>query len=170
MRRIVVAVVFAVVAGLGLAVVAGSVAAGGGGCHEATEGSVTTVDLTAYCFDPSVVHVSAGDTVTFVNRDEARHVITGIDWALGELHEGDQRSQRFDDAGIYPYACYLHPSMTGAVVVGDATADLAVAPVAAIDDPESSGAALPAAIAAGFGGIAVGLVAALGLLRRRAAA
>ncbi len=32
---------------------------------------------------------------------------------------GETRRFRFDEAGVYPYACTLHPGMVGAVVVGD---------------------------------------------------
>jgi hypothetical protein len=30
-----------------------------------------------------------------------------------------ETSYRFDERGIYPYACALHPGMSGAIVVGD---------------------------------------------------
>ena len=36
-----------------------------------------------------------------------------------DMIEGDAFTVRFDDAGIYPFACNYHPGMTGAIVVGD---------------------------------------------------
>jgi hypothetical protein len=36
-----------------------------------------------------------------------------------DLLEGDSIAATFDAPGVYPFACYLHPGMVGAVVVGD---------------------------------------------------
>src|SRR5256885_15859030 len=56
----------------------GEAFAGGGGCHEPlTDGRGTNVDLKATCFLTTVLHVNAGETVTFTNRDEAQHTVTG---------------------------------------------------------------------------------------------
>jgi hypothetical protein len=56
-----------------------------------------------------------------VNRDSYRHVISGAGyrWASdGFMREGEAFAVTFDDDGVYPYQCYLHPGMSGAVVVG----------------------------------------------------
>jgi len=49
-------------------------------------------------------------------------------------------SYRFDTDGVYPYACWLHPGMVGAIVVGDGVgSDLsAVVPGTSGGDPGSA--------------------------------
>jgi len=111
---------------LALLVTAIPVAAGGGFCHyAATDGQGTTVEMSQICFTPTILHVQPGDTVTFVNRDKIEHVLSAANggWALSNrLGEGQSFSYRFSSPGIFPYTCYLHPGMSGAVVVGDGRA------------------------------------------------
>ena len=98
--------------------------AGGGGCAKLTDGSGTTVEIEFSCFTPTLLRVDPGDTVTFVNSDSYRHVIAGAGyrWASdGFMREGEAFAVTFDDDGVYPFQCYLHPGMTGAVVVGTGT-------------------------------------------------
>lgn len=98
--------------------------AGGGGCVEITEGSSTTVELVDACITPTLVRVDPGATVTFVNRDEFRHVIAGAGYGWGSdgfMRADEAFSARFRSDGVYPFQCYLHPGMTGAVIVGEAT-------------------------------------------------
>lgn len=98
--------------------------AGGGGCGELTDGSGTTVEIEFSCITPTLIRVEPGDTVTFVNRDSYRHVIAGAgyQWASkGYMAAGEAFAATFDEDGVYPYQCYLHPGMSGAVVVGTGT-------------------------------------------------
>ncbi len=78
--------------------------------------------MSQICFTPTVLHVQPGDTVTFVNRDSFEHVLSAANggWALSNrLGQGQSFSYRFSSPGIFPYTCYFHPGMSGAVVVGD---------------------------------------------------
>lgn len=105
----------------------------GGGCHQpATNGATTTVTLRSNCFAPVVTNVATGDTVRFVNVDEWAHTVTGsgFGWGSpGNLAAGASTSSRFDEPGVYPYVCLLHPGMLGAVVVADdGAATTALAP------------------------------------------
>jgi len=53
------------------------------------------------------------------------HTVTGVanSWGTDEqIAEGQSVSYKFDKSGVFPYFCYLHPSMAGAVVVGDGRA------------------------------------------------
>ncbi|HJS27584.1 MAG TPA: plastocyanin/azurin family copper-binding protein [Actinomycetota bacterium] len=98
--------------------------AGGGGCAEVTEGSGTTVELRDFCITPTLVRVDPGETVTFVNRDGFRHVISGSAYAWssdGNMAPNEAFTATFRRNGIYPYQCFLHPGMAGAVIVGDGT-------------------------------------------------
>jgi plastocyanin len=98
--------------------------AGGGGCAELTEGSGTTVEILYSCLTPTLIRVDPGATVTFVNRDDYRHVIAGAGYAWssdGYLRADDAFTATFRRNGVYPFQCYLHPGMAGAVIVGDGT-------------------------------------------------
>ena len=108
-------------------------AAAGGGCHveTPTEGTGTTVELSKACMNPIVLRVDTGATVTFVNRDPVLHNLFAAGWAHGDLPPGEATTHWFNAAGIYPYACTLHPGMVGAIVVGDADLGRPVTSVAA---------------------------------------
>ncbi len=73
-------------------------------------------------FAPRDVTVAAGGEVTFRNLDAAAHTVTSAEGAAlafdsGDLAEGDEFVQRFDEPGSYPYLCVIHPTMKGTVVV-----------------------------------------------------
>jgi plastocyanin len=98
--------------------------AGGGGCYKLTQGAGTTVKLRNFCITPTLLRVEPGETVTFVNQDSFRHIITsaGVEWSSdGYLRANEAFTATFRKDGVYPYQCYLHPGMAGAVIVGDAT-------------------------------------------------
>lgn len=152
----------------------------GGGCHSQTltDGEGVEVGLVNRCYEPNVIRVAAGGTVTWTNEDADAHTVTGVADSFGnydELAKGDSVSYTFDEAGVFPYFCVLHPSMAGAVVVGDgvpAGGDNAVASIqtgAASSDGGGLSAASVAGIAAvvGLGGAAVGLAGSRVLSRRR---
>jgi plastocyanin len=109
-----------VVAALTAALVPALPAVAGGGCHGAsTKGTGTLVILEEACFTPSIVHVDPGATVRFENRDPFEHNVYGTGWEVGDLGPGAAGSASFADEGLYPFACTLHPGMTGTIVVGD---------------------------------------------------
>jgi plastocyanin len=119
----------------GLAISGSPARAGGGGCVELTDGSGAAVELLRSCFTPTVLRTEPGTVVTFVNRDPYPHVITGAGYAWGSessMRSDEAFSVRFESDGVYPFQCYLHPGMTGAVIVGDggpSKGAIAVAPV-----------------------------------------
>lgn len=173
---------------LGAPATAAGAAAGGGGCHETTEGTGPVVELREWCFSPTVVRVEPGTTVTFVNRDPMDHDLAGVGWAWGTLTPGSEVAQRFDESGTYAYMCYLHPGMSGAVVVGDGigsgpvvqittTSTTASPPTTTVDtiaagatsdtgDGADDGGAL--AVVAGAGGLLAGVGGSRLVARRRA--
>jgi plastocyanin len=100
-------------------------AAGGGGCHGATltDDATTEVVMASACFTPTVARVGTGESVTFRNADPMVHAVTGAGGSFGDYADippGGSVTHTFDEAGVFPYFCVLHPSMVGAVVVGDA--------------------------------------------------
>lgn len=115
---------------LGSLAVVPSVAAGGGGCY--APGSVKLSSggaegLIAECaFQPTVNYIEPGDKVTWTNKDVADHTVTGAASSWGSdalMSQGETVSYTFEDEGVYPYYCALHPSMVGAVVVGDGSGE-----------------------------------------------
>jgi plastocyanin len=128
-------------------------AAAGGGCHptnrvpsavDATGTKKVEVPIEKCEFRPTVLYVDPGAEVTWTNHDPMYHTVTGplLTWgSTDDVLDGDQVSYRFDDEGVHPYACILHPGMNGAIVVGDGVGDLdaasviGVAPVSDYDPP-----------------------------------
>jgi plastocyanin len=103
-----------------------AVAGGGGHCTEVTSGHSAGVDLKGSCVFPTLVRVpSGGGEVTFTNYDAVDHVIAGAGNAWGSdgiMHQFDSFTVQFTGDGVYPFQCYLHPGMSGAILVGDANA------------------------------------------------
>jgi plastocyanin len=115
----IVVLAFASMAAVGIGT---SVVEAGGGCRAqpVTEEHGTTVLMELACFKPTIAHISAGETVTFINQDEMLHMVTGANSSWGdytELGQGNSVEQRFSEPGVYPYFCLLHQGMIGAVVV-----------------------------------------------------
>src|SRR5207253_5773849 len=90
------------------------------------------VELSKNCFEPTVVRIQQGQQVTWTNNDPDAHAVTGAanSWGMTgrvgkggeEIDPGQSVSYQFDNLGVFPYFCIFHPSMTGAVVVGDGRA------------------------------------------------
>jgi plastocyanin len=95
----------------------------GGGCHSgATQGMGDTVELVDACPTPTILTIDPGGTVAFVNKDPFAHNVIGSAWGHPEdLNQGEAFTATFDEPGVYPWACWYHPGMTGAIVVGDGT-------------------------------------------------
>ncbi|MDQ3043551.1 MAG: plastocyanin/azurin family copper-binding protein [Chloroflexota bacterium] len=73
-----------------------------------------------WVFDPALVEVPAGATVTWVNDTDTSHTVMGRDLAFadsGPLEPGESFSQIFTVPGTYVYICGPHPNMTGTIVV-----------------------------------------------------
>ena len=95
------------------------------------------------CFTSTVLYVEPGTDVTWTNRDAMAHNVVGVAATWGDpertLYRGDSVSYRFDDEGVYPYACWIHLGMIGAVVVGDGVGtDLGAVVPAAVNDTTDS--------------------------------
>jgi len=124
------------------------------GCHnsEIRDVAGTRVDLKDSCFVQTILRVQPGQAVTWSNRDSTEHGVTGVGGTWGDYTtflRGKSVTYRFGRAGVYPYFCYVHPGMVGAVVVGDggkATATESFgAGVIPVTSPLSDAKAAPAA-------------------------
>jgi plastocyanin len=160
----------------------------GGPCHDTdnlpprTEAAAVEIKVAPCSFGPTVAHVPVGATVTFFNGPGESHLITGANSEWGsrdvELQPAQKIAYTFDKAGIYPYACALHRGMTGTIVVGDTSARTDAAAPAAVTGAAppsdgqgagtgSQGFGIGQVLAAGAGGLVLGGLAAVGLLRAR---
>ncbi len=98
---------------------------------------VNCTDFSNKCYDPAVLTIPKGTTVTWTNEDTTTHTVTsGISFGLmtveefkgrqfgpdglfdsGLLAPGATFSFKFDNEGEYLYFCTLHPLMVGKVIV-----------------------------------------------------
>ena len=101
----------------------GAVWAGDDGSDTAAEAPAaasaasTTVTIADFAFAPQTLTVPVGTTVTWTNADGVGHSLVGDSFSSETLDSGAVYSYRFDTPGEYTYACGLHPSMTGTIVV-----------------------------------------------------
>ena len=123
----------------------GLVAVLGAGTVAAADQAVT---ITGFAFAPPSVTVNEGDTVTWDNQDGMAHTATGSGGAFdtGNLADGASAAVTFDTAGTFAYACSIHPTMTGTVIVEAAATAAPSTEAPATDAPASDGPAVtPAA-------------------------
>ena len=95
-------------------------AAGCGGAGESSE-PVATTDVQmvkSYRFDPKVIEIKAGDTVTWTNEDNFTHTVEVDGQEDHKVGKGESFSIKFDTRGTYHYVCTLHSKdMDGEVIV-----------------------------------------------------
>ena len=83
------------------------------------------MDQKGLMFNPHVMVVQQGTTVEFLNSDSVQH---NVFWPsisgnkkeghnLGTWPKGDKRPFKFDQAGVVPLLCNVHPEMSGYIVV-----------------------------------------------------
>ena len=96
------------------------VAAGCGGSGESSE-PVATTDVSmakSYVFEPKVIQIDAGDTVTWTNDDNFTHTVQVDGQEDHKVEQGESVSIDFDTPGTYHYVCTLHEKdMDGEVIV-----------------------------------------------------
>jgi len=83
------------------------------------------MDQKSLSFQPHLLVVQQGTTVDFQNSDSVSH---NVFWSsiggnkklshnLGTWPQGQSKSFKFDNPGVVPVLCNVHPEMTGFVVV-----------------------------------------------------
>ena len=77
------------------------------------------IKIANFTFDPPILTMKAGTTVTWVNNDDIPHLVSEKDgkFRSSALDTGDKFSQTFSTAGTVEYFCAIHPHMTGRIVV-----------------------------------------------------
>lgn len=83
------------------------------------------MDQKGLLFQPHVLVVPVGSTVNFLNSDNVQHnvfwpSVSGNKKAghnIGTWPKGETRAFKFDQAGVVPLLCNVHPEMSGYVIV-----------------------------------------------------
>lgn len=79
---------------------------------------VTDVQIVDGAFDPPVIQVEEGTTVTWTFADgQTQHNVVGEGWGRETAQSTGTHEHTFAEAGTYPYACTLHFGMDGRVDV-----------------------------------------------------
>jgi len=80
---------------------------------------VSFVHIKNFAYVPDKVTINAGDSVRFIQDDDAPHTVTATDKTFdsGNLDKGKTWTHKFDKAGTYAYFCAYHTYMKGSVVV-----------------------------------------------------
>jgi len=83
------------------------------------QGSMIRDDNPNNDYDPKMLTVKAGTTVTWINEDRVVHTVTARDRGFnsGNMQKGERWSFTFTEPGQYDYYCIPHPWMTGKIIV-----------------------------------------------------
>lgn len=84
-----------------------------------------TIDQKGLMFVPHIVAVQQGTTVEFLNSDSVAHNVFWISISgnkklghnLGTWPKGQRQSFKFDNPGVVPLLCNVHPEMAAYVIV-----------------------------------------------------
>ncbi|HUD53973.1 MAG TPA: carboxypeptidase regulatory-like domain-containing protein [Terracidiphilus sp.] len=84
-----------------------------------------TIDQKGLMFVPHIVAIQQGTTVEFLNSDSVAHnvfwsAINGnkkLGHNLGTWPQGQRKSFQFQDPGVIPLLCNVHPEMSAFVIV-----------------------------------------------------
>jgi plastocyanin len=72
----------------------------------------------SYVFEPKVIEVEAGETVTWTNDDNFTHTVQVDGQEDHKVEQDESVSITFDTPGTYHYVCTLHrQDMDGEVIV-----------------------------------------------------
>jgi len=90
----------------------------------AVAGDTVAADIKTFQFQPKVIEVHAGATVTWTNQDNIEHTITSGTpdapdgaFASDPFGKGKSFTTTFDKPGEYSYFCSKHKSMHATVKV-----------------------------------------------------
>jgi plastocyanin len=84
----------------------------------------TAISIDNFTFAPPTLTVKAGTTVKWTNKDDIPHGIAATNNSFARskaLDTDDSYLFTFTTPGTYQYFCYIHPHMTGTIVVQAAT-------------------------------------------------
>ncbi|HEX4034790.1 MAG TPA: plastocyanin/azurin family copper-binding protein [Solirubrobacteraceae bacterium] len=87
----------------------------------ASAAKADTVVMRNIAFNPHTIHVQAGQTITWVNRDDAPHNVTYVSGprftSSATFKNGGSFTLKLTHPGTIHYICTIHPGMNGTIVV-----------------------------------------------------
>ena len=89
--------------------------------NDNTEASIEhRVYMKSSTFTPSLMTLTAGKPVAWINDDNLVHRVTADDGSFdsGDMQPGATFSRTFNMPGTFPYHCKYHQGMTGTVIAG----------------------------------------------------
>ena len=103
-------------------------AAGSSGIRLAREAGPERIDgevsVTIENFGHSTLEIQTGQAVTWLNADGVPHTVTSdtseVNTTLFDsmgFGPGQTFTYRFEEAGLFPYTCTIHPQMSGLIIV-----------------------------------------------------
>jgi plastocyanin len=103
---------------LGVILILGAVAVSG-----CTSQSSNTITIQNSSFNPSMLTITAGTTVTWVNKANGTMDVTSDSglFSSGNITNGQSFNYTFNDTGTFPYHSSINPSMTGQILVSNTT-------------------------------------------------
>ena len=81
--------------------------------------SSNSIVISNYSFSPQTLTIKKGTTVTWTNKDLARHTVTVDDNSFESsfFGQGEIYSHTFNDVGTITYHCSPHPYMKATIIV-----------------------------------------------------
>jgi len=94
-----------------------------GASPAAVASGAVTVDMQDFGFKPAALSVKKGTTVTFVNKDPAKHTVTADDKAYNskDVDAGGTFTFTYDTVGTFQYYCEYHGDKGGVDMAGTIT-------------------------------------------------
>jgi plastocyanin len=85
-------------------------------------GGAVRIRMVDFAFDPEDVDVRVGQTITWVNEDDAPHNAVeraGDTLRTDTIEKGGEVTFTPEEAGTIDYICTIHPNMTGTLTVAE---------------------------------------------------
>ena len=103
---------------LGVIIILGAVAVSG-----CTSQSTNTITIQNSSFNPSMLTITVGTTVTWINKANGTMDVTSDSglFSSGNLTNGQSFNYTFNNTGTFPYHSSINPSMTGQIIVSNTT-------------------------------------------------
>jgi plastocyanin len=120
MKRTIMIVLAVVCLGAGLARRVSAVRGNAADERASAAAGAAEVKIDNFSFAPAAMEISAGTTVTWINRDDIPHTVVSLDkttFKSKALDTDDKFSYKFEKPGTYEYFCSIHPKMTGDIIV-----------------------------------------------------
>lgn len=99
-----------------------------------------SVVIKDYSFEPNILTIPVGTTVTWTNQDNVQHEVASDSGTFdsGIMNPSDQFTYTFNQPGNYSYICKIHPYMFGQIQVTSGSPGLKVMSADPSSDPASS--------------------------------